>query len=93
MQLVIVTVCWVCSLQTSTNIVWSRGCLTEIAKGMLVLSINSISQCTLPRYSSQKSIDVSVSGPELPQAVLEYIRHNDMAVLEGCDKVGMHACL
>ena len=26
-------------------------------------------------------------GQELPLAVLDYIRHNDIAVLEGCDKV------
>ena len=35
----------------------------------------------------QKSIASSVSGQELPLAVLDYIRHNDIAVLEGCDKV------
>ena len=35
----------------------------------------------------QKSIASSVCGQELPLAVLDYIRHNDIAVLEGCDKV------
>ena len=41
---------------------------------------------TIPT-NSQKSIDTSVCGQELHLAVLDYIRHNDMAVLEGCDKV------
>ena len=26
-------------------------------------------------------------GQELPLAVLDYIRHNDIPILEGCDKV------
>ena len=28
-----------------------------------------------------------MSGQEFPLAVMEYIRHNDVAILEGCDKV------
>ena len=35
----------------------------------------------------QKSIAASVCGQELPLAVLDYIRHNDIPILEGCDKV------
>ena len=41
--------------------------------------------CCCPPF--QKHIAVSVLGEEVPQAVLEYIRHNDVAVLEGCEKV------
>ena len=30
---------------------------------------------------------VSVEGSDLPHAVLDYIRNNDVAILESCDKV------
>ena len=32
-------------------------------------------------------VRVSVEGPNLPDAVLEYIRNNDVTILEACDKV------
>ena len=32
-------------------------------------------------------LGITVSGSELPQAVLDYIRNNDKAINEGCDKV------
>ena len=30
---------------------------------------------------------MTVEGSDLPHAVLDYIRNNDVAILEGCDKV------
>ena len=35
--------------------------------------------------SLQKS--VKATGADVPQAVLDYIRNNDVLILEGCDKV------
>ena len=32
-------------------------------------------------------VKVEVQGPDIPHAVLDYIRNNDIALLEGCDKV------
>ena len=36
----------------------------------------------------QKS--VKATGADVPQAVLDYIRNNDVLILEGCDKVYLH---
>ena len=36
-------------------------------------------------FSLQKS--VKATGADVPQAVLDYIRNNDVLILEGCDKV------
>ena len=33
---------------------------------------------------------MSVQGADLPHALLDYIRNNDVAVLEGCDKVRVY---
>ena len=30
---------------------------------------------------------LTVQGADLPHALLDYIRNNDVALLEGCDKV------
>ena len=38
-------------------------------------------------FSLQKS--VKATGADVPQAVLDYIRNNDVLILEGCDKVGV----
>ena len=40
-------------------------------------------------FSLQKS--VKATGADVPQAVLDYIRNNDVLILEGCDKVGVFA--
>lgn len=37
----------------------------------------------------QVSVREGVKGAEVASAVLEHIRSNDVAVMEGCDKVGV----
>ena len=38
-------------------------------------------------FPTQHQKTIQVSGADLPQAVLEFVRNNDVAVLEACDKV------
>ena len=38
-------------------------------------------------FNVQSSIDSSLTGMEIPMAVLEYIKNNDAAIIEGCEKV------
>ena len=35
----------------------------------------------------EASLEDSVCGADIPPAMLEFIRNNDIAVMEGCDKV------
>ena len=71
-------------------------CIHEYFQLVLCWEVCPLSECPssevslyYPSYISQAGVGEKVQGIEMALALLEHIRNNDVAVMEGCDKVGV----